>query len=254
MILRRITEHVKTQNWFAVGLDFLIVVVGVFVGLQVQQWSTERTAKAHEIMLLGELRTELESSINVTTGRVDSFIQVGEAAQRSLKFLEAGDDCGDECWQIVIDFFHASQWQRLDAKRLAFDEMRREGLPRSRAVIEAVESYHVEIDALAFTMNILPEYRNLIRGLIPLTIHDIYWTQCFKFEANKETYDLECPQGVPAEMSARTIAAIRAHPDIIPTLTVWAGEVRATPASLEDAIEAAERAIAAINQELEARK
>ena len=29
MILRRITEHVKAQNWFAVGLDFFIVVVGV---------------------------------------------------------------------------------------------------------------------------------------------------------------------------------------------------------------------------------
>ena len=25
MILRRITEHVKAQNWFAVGLDFIIV-------------------------------------------------------------------------------------------------------------------------------------------------------------------------------------------------------------------------------------
>ena len=254
MILRRITEHVKAQNWFAVGLDFLIVVIGVFVGLQVQQWSTERTANAHELKLLGELRTELENSITVTSGRIDSFIQVGEAARRSLEFLESGDDCGDECWQIVIDFFHASQWQRIDAPRLTFDEMRREGLPRSRAVIEAVESYHVEIDSLAYTMNILPEYRTLVRGLIPLTIHDIYWVQCFKFEANKEAYNLECPQGVPAEMSARTIATIRAHPDIIPTLTVWAGDVRSTPSSLEDGIEDAERAIAAINQELESRK
>ena len=29
MILRRITEHVKAQNWFAVAIDFVIVVVGV---------------------------------------------------------------------------------------------------------------------------------------------------------------------------------------------------------------------------------
>ncbi len=35
MILRRLAEHVRAQNWFAVALDFLIVVVGVFVGLQV---------------------------------------------------------------------------------------------------------------------------------------------------------------------------------------------------------------------------
>jgi len=39
MILRRITEHVKDQNWFAVGIDFFIVVVGVFIGIQVSNWN-----------------------------------------------------------------------------------------------------------------------------------------------------------------------------------------------------------------------
>ena len=34
MILRRVIEHVKQQEWTAVFLDFLIVVIGVFVGLQ----------------------------------------------------------------------------------------------------------------------------------------------------------------------------------------------------------------------------
>jgi hypothetical protein len=34
MLLRRMIEHVKAQNWFAVGLDFFIVVTGVFIGLQ----------------------------------------------------------------------------------------------------------------------------------------------------------------------------------------------------------------------------
>ena len=36
MILRRVTEHVKAQNWFAVAIDFVIVVVGVFIGIQVR--------------------------------------------------------------------------------------------------------------------------------------------------------------------------------------------------------------------------
>tara|TARA_R110001583_G_scaffold195515_1_gene374873 strand:- start:85653 stop:86381 length:729 start_codon:yes stop_codon:yes gene_type:complete len=39
MVLRRLTKHVKDQNWFAVGLDFLIVVIGVFVGMQVSNWN-----------------------------------------------------------------------------------------------------------------------------------------------------------------------------------------------------------------------
>jgi hypothetical protein len=52
MLLRRMIEHVKAQNWFAVGLDFIIVVTGVFIGLQVQQWNEARKdAVLHETLL-----------------------------------------------------------------------------------------------------------------------------------------------------------------------------------------------------------
>lgn len=39
MLLRRVTENVKAQNWTAVALDFVIVVVGVFIGIQVANWN-----------------------------------------------------------------------------------------------------------------------------------------------------------------------------------------------------------------------
>lgn len=63
MLLRRIIGHVKAQNWFAVGLDFVIVVAGVFIGLQVQQWNEARKdAVQHEKLLerLGEEFRDLE--------------------------------------------------------------------------------------------------------------------------------------------------------------------------------------------------
>lgn len=46
MILRRITKHVKEQNWFAVGIDFVIVVIGVGVALAAGEWVNTRAAKA----------------------------------------------------------------------------------------------------------------------------------------------------------------------------------------------------------------
>jgi hypothetical protein len=33
MILRRITQHVREQNWTAIAIDFVIVVTGVFIGI-----------------------------------------------------------------------------------------------------------------------------------------------------------------------------------------------------------------------------
>lgn len=32
MFLRRIIEHAKAQHWTAIAIDFVIVVVGVFIG------------------------------------------------------------------------------------------------------------------------------------------------------------------------------------------------------------------------------
>ena len=46
MLLRRFIEHVKDQNWSAVDLDFVIVVLGVFIGIQVSNWNDARRDSA----------------------------------------------------------------------------------------------------------------------------------------------------------------------------------------------------------------
>lgn len=63
MLLRRITKHVKDQNWFAVLIDFFIVVVGVFVGLQVQTWSERQGDRSEEQRYLVELSDDLEMAL-----------------------------------------------------------------------------------------------------------------------------------------------------------------------------------------------
>ena len=59
MLLRRITQHVKDQNWFAVFLDFLIVVLGVFMGLQVQNWAGEQGRRQLELNYTERLHSEV---------------------------------------------------------------------------------------------------------------------------------------------------------------------------------------------------
>jgi hypothetical protein len=39
MILRRIIAHFRKQEWTAIAIDFLIVVFGVFIGIQVSNWN-----------------------------------------------------------------------------------------------------------------------------------------------------------------------------------------------------------------------
>ena len=61
MLLRRISEHVRAQNWTAVTLDFMIVVVGVFIGIQVSNWNDDRSLRERERVYLEQLLIDLES-------------------------------------------------------------------------------------------------------------------------------------------------------------------------------------------------
>ena len=47
MLLRSLTKHVKDQNWFAVALDFFIVVVGILLAFQITNWNERREANAN---------------------------------------------------------------------------------------------------------------------------------------------------------------------------------------------------------------
>jgi hypothetical protein len=66
MILRRLSQHIKDQSWFAVALDFVIVVAGILLAFQVTNWSEVRAEKAAlaraEVAITGDL---IDSYVNV---------------------------------------------------------------------------------------------------------------------------------------------------------------------------------------------
>lgn len=81
MILRRVTAHVKTQNWFAVALDLLVVIVGVFIGIEVANWNETRQGRNEErryyAQLLVDLRTDLQT-FAVADSKARDFDQAAE--------------------------------------------------------------------------------------------------------------------------------------------------------------------------------
>lgn len=254
MILRRVIAHFRKQEWTAIALDFLIVVLGVFVGLQVSNWNAAQASKARETELLIELKRELETSISTTDQKGNAYAQAAAAGKRSLAFIADGQSCARECWPMLVDFFHASQWQPLDVPRATYDEMRRLGLPRSRDIIDAVEFYLAQNANLEVPNRELPIYRSLVRQLIPLSVQEYYWETCWDLTGGVETYVLDCPKGVADDVAARTVDKIINDREIERHLTEWIGYIWTMPDDLGEQNAAAELAIAAIDDELERRR
>lgn len=87
MILRRLTQHIEDQNWFAVTLDFLIVVVGVFIGIQVANWNEANSERVLEQQVLIHIadditldRGQLANGINVARQNIVTANYVLELA------------------------------------------------------------------------------------------------------------------------------------------------------------------------------
>ena len=127
MLLRRITKHVTDQNWFAVFLDFLIVVVGVFIGIQVSNWNANQSNAKNETQLKERLVNDLK-------GMREFFESTDEIVLRShtgwIKIFRALEAC--EPFKEVDDtvIYALSQYQSTHAPeilRAAFDEMQSTG-------------------------------------------------------------------------------------------------------------------------------
>ena len=42
MILRRLAHNLREQNWTAIAIEFVLLVLGVFLGIQVANWNEDR--------------------------------------------------------------------------------------------------------------------------------------------------------------------------------------------------------------------
>lgn len=126
MILRRLTEHVRTQNWFAVTLDFLIVVLGVFIGLQVQEWSSARAERARVTAQLSSVYTELVLSRDYINERIEYYSdRVDDAKELRLQLaLETSELTEDDFNRLAFSTLRSGS---LDIPYSSFDELSASG-------------------------------------------------------------------------------------------------------------------------------
>jgi len=85
MRLRRIIEHMRTHNWTAVFIDFVIVVAGVFVGVQVDSWWDGRSNARKERAYLLELKEDFAQVITELEGDSKEYAMIAVAMTTLLQ-------------------------------------------------------------------------------------------------------------------------------------------------------------------------
>lgn len=85
MILRRITKHIKDQNWFAVGVDIFVVILGVYLGIYIGGIADEnlenKRAQQTAAFLQVDLIADLDSLEKVLSAQQNVFTAFTRAAE-----------------------------------------------------------------------------------------------------------------------------------------------------------------------------
>ncbi|MHA6288412.1 hypothetical protein [Maricaulis sp. CAU 1757] len=84
MRVRRLIEHLREQNWLAVGLDFIIVVVGVFMGFQLTAWAQDQADAERAAVYRARLVAEIEQAHE----SLGHSLHYNEGSIRSLALLD----------------------------------------------------------------------------------------------------------------------------------------------------------------------
>lgn len=74
MIIQKLATAIRGQDWFQVLIEVLIVIVGIFLGLQVQAWYEDSAERDLEYEYLHRLHTESIESLNFTAENYETLL------------------------------------------------------------------------------------------------------------------------------------------------------------------------------------
>jgi hypothetical protein len=225
MILRRFAQSLNDQNWATILIEFILLVLGVFLGIQVANWNAQRVEDAKAQAYLVRIHNNLESDLQSIERRIAFWQKVSAYGKQAIRYAEHGEKVNDSAWKTVLAFYQASQlwqWAPVNPTYLEMRSGGELGLIRDPILREALSAYYFENGAgSAFLFDVQPEYRKIVRGLTPQVVADHIWTKCWQQTSAIDQLLLDCESPI-SEAEAQTILEnYFQDPRLVPELRFW---------------------------------
>ncbi len=237
MILRRLSNAFRKQDWFTVAVETLIVVFGVFIGLQVNNWNAARNDKQRGAVFAEQLRADLLVEAWNYEGLIDYLGVVRDNADSALAILEGKADASDE--DLLIYAYRATQYQRGVRQRATFDELTSTGsmsLIRDPVLRDgAILVYTTPIIAPASGEGVDSPYRDAFRKSVPVAVQVALGETCSDkfiaigdYEGIGSQLNYDCETGLSPELVKQGAEALRTDPQLISLLRLQAINTRSS--------------------------
>ena len=121
MLLRSLSKHIKDQNWFAVIVDFLIVVVGILIAFQITNWNEASVRDQESEKFTLRLKENLKREAWTHQFVSDYYSDVIHNAQLAVDALEGEIALDNKA--LLIAAYRATQYTTAPRFRDTYDEL-----------------------------------------------------------------------------------------------------------------------------------
>lgn len=226
-MLRHVISHLRRQDWTAVLVELVVVVVGVFIGVQASNWNQQRATDQQSAVLTSRLKADLRGEDWSYQFLLAYNREVLANANRAIDALEGTSPLPDEA--LLVSAYRATQYKNRNRRGSTYEELISTGTiglirdPQLRDT--AIRVYNVATFDNLVREGLQSRYREAFRMSVPNRVQRVLGQRCGDryirpgdYAAIHGILDYPCTTGLSAQDIAASAKALRSNPDIVPFL------------------------------------
>ncbi len=234
MIFRRFATSLRKQDWAAVTVELVVVVVGVFIGLQASNWNEDRETNNKAAVFTERLRADLREEAWGYEAQVGYSSQVLANAKLAAGDLSGKTPLPDEA--LLITAYRATQYRNNIRRRATYDELTSTGeigLIRDMALRDlAMRAYTSPMFDIILDEGINNPYRRAFRMAIPDDVAHTLAVTCGDhqmptgdYRSIEHSLDYACSTGLSPQAITSAATTLRSDPRFLGFLRLRIAEV-----------------------------
>ncbi len=179
MIRRNIAQHMRDHDWLASLLDFVLVILGVFIALQANNWNQDRIERHAARTYIERIREDLRQGQMALLGRIAYYGQVKDHALAALAAFDAPKETLGE--PFVVDAFQATQLLSRSIDRSTFDELVTTGAMNwipDVTIRKRLANFYQNVAGVDEVLQYVPPYRENLRRVLPYPVQAAILAEC----------------------------------------------------------------------------
>lgn len=216
LILAKFSRAVRGHDWFTALIELILLVMGVFLGFQLDRWNDVRldreSAKEYRLQLISDLEVERSDLI--------SLIEYHESVRNyaEIALTAWNQQPQEEPEALVVALYQASNVLPFTSARGAYDALLANGLidligdPGLRSKLAA---YYGQATDRVFEEE--KRYRRELRGVMPIDVQRRVLDTCIVSSTDmsiKESFSNDCDLRLDRNYLSEALESIKRHPNL----------------------------------------